>query len=198
MTLAIRNLSQNVSETESKTPRNTTKVLFLKFRLPIFFIPVMSHLCKTAEEITALDVRSTAEIWKSLMKISTVNAAVLIEKQDLKSDCFVWLSEAATFLTSEILLTVEKIIGKVLLLFQYIRCHVNLQTYKHQLEMLERRLSNYTNTKFKLSLLPKSVKSLFEISQMFIKSRVERIGLRTDDNIYAQIALEVFFNYTQK
>lgn len=74
----------------------------------------MNHLCKTAEEITPLDVRSTAEIWKSVMKLSTENAALLTEKQHLKSDCFVWLSEAATFLSSEILRTVDKIVRKVL------------------------------------------------------------------------------------
>lgn len=76
----------------------------------------MNNLCKVAAEITALDVRSTAEIWKSVMKISTMNAAMLIEKHCLKNGCFGWLSEAATILSSEILLTVDKMIGKVLLI----------------------------------------------------------------------------------
>lgn len=73
----------------------------------------MNNLCKTAVEITALDVRSTAEIWKAVMRLSTVNAAMLIEKHDLKSNCFGWLSEAAKFLSSEILLTLDKMVGKV-------------------------------------------------------------------------------------
>lgn len=75
----------------------------------------MNNLCKTAVEITALDVRSTAEIWKSVMKISTVSATLLIEQHNPKRDCFGWLSEAAAFLCSEILISVDKMVEKVLL-----------------------------------------------------------------------------------
>lgn len=76
----------------------------------------MNNLCNTVAEITALDVRSTAEIWKSVIKMSTENAKILIEKHDLNYDCFGWLSKAAKFLSSEILHTVDQMVGKVLYL----------------------------------------------------------------------------------